>query len=155
MKRLALKCGLVVLLDDEDFEAVSRFGWHVSHNGYAIRRERLPDGRKRVIYMHCEIFGAAPEDIDHADGSKLNNCRANLRPASRTMNNANSKPRVGCSSPFKGVAWVKSCKRWWAYINRDGKRKPLGYFSDEIEAAKAYNTAAINLFGEFARLNPV
>jgi hypothetical protein len=71
------------------------------------------------------------------------------------MNNTNSTPRVGRSSPFKDVALVKSCKRWLAYINRYWKRKPIGYFPDEIEAAKDYNTAAINLSGEFSRLNHV
>ena len=155
MKSLTLKCGSVVTVDDADFDSVARFSWHLSYNGYAIRRERTPTG-KRVIYMHREIAGHEwPGDIDHADGNKLNNSRSNLRNASRTLNNANSKPRTGCSSQFKGVAWVRRYGKWWAYINHSGRRRHLGYFDDEIEAAKAYNAAAVELFGSFARPNNI
>lgn len=106
--------------------------------------------------MHSVIFGdVGALDIDHRDGNKLNNCRSNLRAADRTMNNANSRPRVGCSSQFKGVAWLKSIGKWWAYINKGGKRISLGYFLVEVEAARAYNAAASSLFGEFARQNVI
>lgn len=156
MKTLRLKSGAEVLVDDEDFDFVSQYSWHVSHNGYAIRRAVEPSGRKRVIYMHKELMTPSPgHEIDHADMNKLNNCRSNLREASRTLNNANHRPREGCSSKFKGVAWHKNYKRWWSYINKNGKRLSLGYFYDEVEAAKAYNAAAQLLFGEFARPNVI
>lgn len=154
MKQMKLSNGSIVLLDDGDFANISKRKWHVSHNGYAIRRIELPSGTKKLVYMHKEIFGDSGNfDIDHIDGNKLNNCRANLRLATRSFNNANSKPRVGCSSKYKGVAWVKNCRKWWAYINLHGKRTSLGYFNDETEAAMAYDAAAIDMFGEFARTN--
>lgn len=155
MKALILPCGQTALVDDEDFERVSTEKWHVNH-GYVVRRVRHSDGTKTALYMHREVMGEFEGfDIDHADGNKLNNTRANLRLATRTDNNANSKPRAGCSSVYKGVAWLKGCKRWMAYIRKSGKRTYLGYFTDEIEAAKAYNRAAIEMFGEFARPNHI
>ena len=85
--------------------------------------------------MHKVIFGDSGKfDVDHIDGNKLNNCQSNLRLATRSLNNANSKPRIGCSSKYKGVAWIKSYKKWWAYIGLNGKRTSLGYFDDEAAA---------------------
>jgi HNH endonuclease len=154
MTRLVIKSGQTIQFDELDRHLVEPYKWHVSHNGYAIRRVREESGRKRVVYMHKEIFHAEDGfDIDHASGDKLDNRRANLRSATRTLNNANSKPRANCSSQFKGVAWLKTYRRWWAYINKGGKRINLGYFTDEASAGRAYNTAAKQLFGEFARLN--
>lgn len=155
MKSHQLKCGAVVFVDDADYEAIAQFDWHLSDKGYVIRRVRTLGGPKKTIRMHCVIFGQTDLDVDHADGNKLNNCRSNLREATRTLNNANSKPRKGCSSQFKGVAWHCRYRKWWAYINCAGKRMCLGYHDDEIAAARAYNTAAPQIFGEFARLNPV
>lgn len=154
MKEITLKCGAVVFVDDGDHELVAAHNWHVSHNGYAVRRVRKPDGTKPIIYMHREIFGMTAGDIDHADGNRLNNTRSNLRDATRTQNNANSRMRGG-SSQFKGVCWHRQIRRWIAYISFGGKRKHIGTFRQERAAAEAYNEAAKKLFGEFARLNPV
>lgn len=156
MMKIELKNGKNIIVDASDYEEIAKHGWHISHNGYAIRRVEKKGEPKRVIYMHKQIFGEKGSfDIDHIDGNKLNNSKSNLRLATRSLNNANQKIRTGCSSVFKGVAWVKNYKRWWAYIGYQGKRTSLGYFTDEVEAAKAYNQAAIKMFGEFCRLNPV
>jgi hypothetical protein len=155
MKAIPLSAGRFAQVDDADFDRIAAHRWHVSHNGYAIRRERLPDGRKRVVFMHREIFGGHPDfDIDHADGDRLNNRRANLREATRTQNNANGGFRGG-SSAFKGVCWHRQIQRWVAYINVGGKRKHLGSFDHEQAAAEAYNAAATQFFGGFSRLNPI
>lgn len=154
MAEVLLQNGAVLLVDDDDLERIGP-KWHVSHNGYAIRRERLPEGRKRVLYMHREIMGSDDRDVDHVNGNRLDNRRCNLRFATRTENNANSKLRVGCTSVFKGVFHHKHCDRWWAYIGNKGKRLSLGYYKTEIDAARAYNAAALEVFGDFARLNPV
>jgi hypothetical protein len=150
--------GHIIHVDDVDYEMANSYDWHISHNGYAIRRVRYtPSGtRKKVVYLHKEIFGPVPcgFEIDHINGDKLDDRRSNLRKATRSQNNGNTKPRTGCSSRFKGVAWHNR-GYWWAYINKDGKRHNLGYYDDEVEAAKAYNNAALELFGPFARLNPV
>lgn len=59
------------------------------------------------------------------------------------------------TSIYKGVSWNKATSKWRAYIQKDGKLHHLGLFTDEIEAAKAYNKAATEMFGEFANLNKI
>ena len=65
----------------------------------------------------------------------------------------NAKSYKNSSSKFKGVSWHKRDQKWQAYITINKKRKYLGYFNNEKEAAKIYNAAAKELFGEFARIN--
>lgn len=104
--------------------------------------------------MHRMILDAKPGQlIDHKDGDGLNNTRANLRIATPSNNNQNSKPQKGGSSAYKGVSWFKRYKKWQVIITVNGRNKSLGYFIHEIEAAKAYDEAAIREFGEFARPN--
>ena len=83
-----------------------------------------------------------------------------VRTATVSQNGANSKKRVEfkgkkTSSTFKGVYWNKIKKKWYSYLSINGKKKHLGCFENEKDAAKSYNKAAIQYFGEFARLNKV
>jgi hypothetical protein len=106
--------------------------------------------------MH-RIIAAADDDtcIDHINGDGLDNRRANLRPATRAQNAANRRPRAGGSSRFKGVHWSKADNRWVARIHSGGRDITLGRFLGEYDAARAYNRAAVRVYGEFAYLNPV
>jgi hypothetical protein len=90
--------------------------------------------------------------VDHINGNKLDNRACNLRPCSNAENLRNSAPRRG-SSTFKGVCFHKQNKNWVASITLDGQTRHLGSFSSEIDAAKAYDAAATQLHGEYARLN--
>jgi len=94
-------------------------------------------------------------DVDHIDGDRLDNQKSNLRKATQSQNSMNQKNQSGRSSNFKGVCWHTRDHKHQAYIKINQKRKHIGYFDSEIEAAKAYNAAAIKYFGEFARLNDV
>lgn len=152
MKTIPLPGGRAAQVDDCDFDRISRHAWHVAHNGYAIRRVRREDGSKFMVFMHREVFGWVARDVDHRDGNKLNCTRDNLRAASRMQNCGNQRMRGGSSS-FKGVCWAKSLGKWVAYIRRNKRRQHLGVFTDERAAAAAYNAAALNHFGEFARIN--
>ncbi len=106
--------------------------------------------------MHRQIMNAPPGmDVDHQDHNTLNNQRANLRVCTRTQNNANSRKRNGCTSRFKGVYWYRERKRWLVQITTAGRTNTLGYFEDEVEAACAYNAAALEQFKEFALLNTI
>ena len=87
------------------------------------------------------------------DGDGLNNQKANLRICTRSQNKMNGKSYKNSSSKYKGIWWVKKNKKWRVRIRLNNKTIHLGYFKDETEAAKAYDSKAKELFGEFARLN--
>ena len=157
MKEIPLTQGKVALVDDGDFEWLSKFKWHALKRGnvfYAGRSSPRDNGKKRMIIMHREILGLKPGDpgVDHRDGNGLNNRRENLRRATKSQNAMNQQKTRG-TSRFKGVRWHKDCKKWTAEIKFDGKKKHLGLFNTEEEAAKAYNRKAEELFGEYANLN--
>ena len=91
--------------------------------------------------------------IDHIDGNKTNNSLDNLRLCSYSQNNRNSSKRENTSSIYKGVCWDKSLDKWKAQIQINGGQNHLGLFTNEKEAAQAYNEKAKELFKEFAKLN--
>jgi hypothetical protein len=112
------------------------------------------DGKEHTQKMHRLILGIADPklDVDHRDGDGLNNCRSNLRVATRQQNGSNQRKRAN-SNTYKGVCFDKSRNRWLAGIKVNYKRINLGRFESEIEAAQMYDVAAKELHGEFARLN--
>ena len=105
--------------------------------------------------MHREILGITDPkiNVDHLDGDGLNNQRSNLRVCTDSQNGANRGKQKNNKSGYKGVHWNKKTKKWAAQIQYHKKVLNLGYYSDIIEAAKAYDKKALELFGEFARLN--
>lgn len=157
MKTIPLTQGRVALVDDEDFEMLSHWKWYFS-GGYArsdngCRRSR-GRGRRHVGMHHLLMLAGPGEQIDHRNGNGLDNQRGNLRLCSPQQNQANARIRVDNTSGFKGVRWNRSRpSKWRAVIRRNGAPCHLGYFTDPIDAARAYDTAARELFGEFARVN--
>jgi len=104
--------------------------------------------------MHRFILNAPRHKlVDHIDGNGLNNRKANLRLCNHSQNAWNRRPNSGCHSKYKGVYWNKDKKKWHATISKSYKRIHLGYFDNEIEAARAYDKKAKEFFGEFAYLN--
>ena len=95
------------------------------------------------------------KDVDHINGDTLDNRLCNLRVCTRGQNNMNRVKKPNCSSIYKGVSWQKKIKRWVAKISINNKTVYIGTYTDEKEAARAYNKAAKKHFGEFARLNEV
>lgn len=155
-----IAAGRVALVDDQDYALVAGYRWSVKqerrlgyhHQGpYAQANVRLPDGRRTMIRMHNLIMNCA--GIDHVNGDGLDNQRANLRRANQSQNNANQRPQKARSSRYKGVCWDSSDRRWKAQIKVGGKRRHLGNFISEEDAAHAYDAAAREAFGSFARLN--
>lgn len=155
MKEIYLTQGKVALVDDEDFEYLNQWKWCAAKGGnafYAIRME--PGNPRTLILMHQQILDF-PEEVDHKDGDGLNNQRLNLRACTRSQNHMNRRPKPGCSSRFKGVSFNEKCRihPWRAMIMVNYKRTYIGFYTTEEEAALAYNQKALELFGEFARLN--
>jgi hypothetical protein len=147
--------GMVALVDPADAELVLRYTWraHHSHRTVYARRslQRRPDGRRPQQYMHTLITGWPL--VDHINGDGTDNRRSNLRKATVGQNNANVRKRIGTSSQYKGVRWRTDTRRWQARIRAARELRHLGFFSDEMDAAVAYDDAARIAFGEFARLN--
>lgn len=122
--------------------------WHVlkGANTWYAKRNRV-----KPYMLHGFLTGWIL--VDHINGNGLDNRRANLRLASHAQNHANSQKRKGKSSPYKGVSWSRSGAKWMATIRSAGKTTYLGVFTNPIEAAKAYDRAASEIYGEFARVN--
>jgi len=98
--------------------------------------------------------GEPKRHIDHENRNKLDNRKVNLRWATFTQNFANKEKTTG-KSHYKGVCWDERRQKWRATIKVHGEQIWLGYFLVEEDAAHAYNNAALEYFGEFARINPL
>lgn len=152
---IPLAGGHSALVDEEDYQRVIEAGpWHPRRRGrnvYAQRHVFLADGRRSTQQMHNFILGVV--GIDHRNGDGLDNRRSNLRPANQSQNTANTRRRSTNKSGFKGVSWKTGRGAWVAQIRRGDKSYHLGLFGNREEAARAYDAAAIELFGEYARIN--
>jgi hypothetical protein len=150
--------GRVVLVDDEDYDLVMQFRWFITererdgrfHGPYAHTRAWLGECY-RGLKMHILITGWPM--VDHKDHDGLNNQRANLRPATVTQNQQNTRSRLGSTSRFKGICWNRGRGKWLVQIGIDGRNRYLGQSHDEEDAARMYDRAAWAAFGEFAVLN--
>lgn len=160
MRTIQLTQGQVALVDDADYEWLSQWKWCVSvrRGGkfYAVRRlPNNPDGSKgKIEYMHRAVANCARElFVDHANTNTLDNRRHNLRACTASQNSCNRRVRAACG--YKGVSWHNLDMRWKASICVNGEIRSLGYYDSKIAAAISYNIAAVQLHGEFARLNDV
>ena len=159
MKKIELTKGKYALVDDEDFDFLNQWKWHWHDDrggGYAERACR-ESGKSKHIKMHRLLLkipsGFEP---DHIDGNGLNNQKLNLRIATASQNQINRGKQKNNTSGFKGVYLRRDRKkRWRAQIKFHRIIKHIGYFSSKEEAALAYNKAAVEYFGEFAKLNVI
>ena len=158
MIRIQLTEDVYTRIDDADQLLISGFPWRplfqADHtyvhawNGY------------QHVYMHRLIAGADDKrHVDHWDGDGLNNQRINLRVATRGQNQANRgrsravRTSSGIASQYKGVYWDSGRQRWSANVCYNKKTRSLGRHLTEEAAARAYDAAATEVWGRFARLN--
>ena len=150
MIEIPLTQGRVALVDDIDAAEVTAAGpWFASHdkrNWYARREVAGRSG-----WLHGFLTGWSP--VDHVNGNGLDNRRANLRQATNQQNSQNRGLSSINTSGYKGVGFDRRRRKWRAYIHVDGRQRHLGYFTTAPEAAAAYDIAAIEHFGDYARTN--
>lgn len=169
--QLPLSRGLAASICADDFERrlfcefADGFTWegricdrkwqsHVKlHTTYAV--VLLANGKsQRELRLHRAIICARAGDVvDHIDGNGLNCVRHNLRFVTPAQNSQNRMASRNTSSPFKGVTFHKQTRKWESHIRHEGHKRHLGLFADEADAARAYDAAALDLFGGYAALN--
>lgn len=170
---IQLTKGQNTLVDEQDWLELNRHSWNATWDpcGQRFYAQRTINGPwirgigrqvgNRTVRINREIKavsdGELPKHakVDHKNMDSLDNRRENLRVATQIENKRNGSLQRNSSSGFKGVHWHKRDKKWMASIRINRKLKHLGQFCSPEEAAKAYNVAAIDAFGEFARLNNV
>lgn len=158
MKTIPLTHGYEAQVDDEDYDRIAQFKWHVCLEG---RNHDIPYARRtvsgprhnEVVRMHREILGLDRGELaDHVNGNTLDNTRGNLRRATRAQNVHNRRSQSH-STRHKGIYRNRANDTWTARIRHCGWICALGTYDSETDAALAYDRAAEKLFGEFARLN--
>lgn len=144
--------GKFLIVDDESFWDAMSWQWRLSVHGYAVAHHWY-DKKDHRVAAHRLIMGCPKEmQVDHINGNRLDCRKSNLRICTNQQNQWNRRPEGG-SSKYKGVWLFKKVKKWTAKIYLNNKNVYIGIFKTEIEAAKAYDKKAKELFGEFARLN--
>lgn len=148
MKEIPLTKGKIAIVSDCDYERLMQHSWCMHPGGYAKARIN-----KKYVLMHRWIMGARDgQEIDHINGNRLDNRRENLRFCNSYQNHQNKHSR-NSTSGYKGVSWNKYHKKYRVRLSPKAGDVFLGYFTDPIEGAKAYDRAASEHYGEFADLN--
>lgn len=156
MPEIMISKGHVTIVDTEDYPLLSKYRWFALPRGrtyYAYGHVGRESGKVISAFVHRLILNAPVGiQVDHINGDGLDNRRANLRLCTIAGNQHNRHTAWGASK-YKGVTWHKQKGKWQAQIQSNYKNIFLGLFDDEVAAARAYDVAALNLFGEFARSN--
>jgi len=159
MKQIELTQGKVALVDDDDFEWINQWNWHIANHKrrglyYARRSGVSVNGERPVFLMHRQILNAPKGScVDHINHNGLDNRRENLRLCNNSQNHQNTLKSAKNTSGYKGVVRHSKVNKWVAQICVSRRRIYLGYYDNIIVAAKVYDSAAIKYFGEFACTN--
>lgn len=154
MRSISLTQNKVALVDDKDYEWLSKFSWRAVRTKNGFYAATTIDGRD--VKMHRLILDAPDgTEVDHVNNFTLDNSRKNLRECTHTENMQNQTPRRNTSSRYKGVYWNRNTSKYRVNIVVKGERKFLGSFDDEDKAGERYNQAAEVYFGQFAHLNNI
>lgn len=149
---LKLKHGKQVTVDD-DWVNPLPVQWYMTAKGY-VRASWVEDGKRHQTSLHRLVIGAKKgEIVDHINGDTTDNRRANLRIVTYSQSNMNKGPHKGKISKYRGVYRETLNGNWYARIDSRSLYKRLGTFKSEEEAARAYDKAAKEAYGEYARLN--
>ena len=158
MQEIELTQDKVALVDDEDYEMLMEHKWYAvcdirARTCYAATSTGVRPYRT-TLPMHRLIMEAPKgAQVDHINHDGLDNRRENLRLCTAQENSRNRTTIKGGRSRYKGVCWHN--QKWYARIMAGWGRVEIGHFDNEDDAARAYNDAAVEHFGEFALLNMI
>jgi hypothetical protein len=141
-----------VLIDDEDVDKIKNINWCICIKG-ELRKKVYVKKVRSNIYMHRFLMNEPNSIVDHINGNTLDNRKLNLRICTHAENMRNVSKKTKNTSGYKGVFWEKG--KWKVQLKYNYKSIHLGRFNNKIDAALAYNQAAIKYYGEFAQLNKV
>jgi hypothetical protein len=172
MKEIKLTQNQIALIDDEDYEKISKHKWYARYSNftksfYALRNGKISDGINncKSIMMAREIMNTLVDELcDHIDHNTLNNQKYNLRNCTKNGNMQNKKIKEGITSKFKGVSLRvgkyktidgtrKIFYRYRSQLHHNSIKIYLGEFKSEINAALRYDEEAFKLFKKFSLLN--
>lgn len=150
--------GLFAIVDAVDAPKVLEHGWSAfrpSPRGDRVLLYVKCTSNNKSVYLHRFILGVTDPKvkIDHENHNGLDCRQSNLRIVTHQQNTFNRRPNLNARSRYKGVWWHYAVDKWCAGITMNGKRKHLGVYDNEIDAAISYDVAAHELFGEHAYLN--
>lgn len=142
MKQIPLTKGKFAIVDDEHYDYLIQWRWHVSDSGYATRHTR--NQKRNIIRMH-RVINNTPDDLitDHINGDKLDNRKENLRTVNKSLNARNTGLRKGNKSGVKGCYWEERVKSWRLQIKVNLKSIHLGYFKNIEDARIAREQAEV------------
>jgi hypothetical protein len=155
---IPLSQGKFTIIDIEDVDKVKKYEWTFfksKHHkyGYVISKKKINNKKKWLLHRYILDIKNPKIYIDHKNGNSLDNRKGNMRLCTHQQNLCNGKKTLNKTSVYKGVCFKKNSKKWYAQITVNGKTKYLGYFYNQLEAAKIYDIKAIEYFGEFALTN--
>lgn len=157
MKELTTSNGIKFLVDDSDAELISGCTWgaYRRKDGKCyVQRYAWINGRQTTELLHRVLLNPGKGVmIDHVNHDTLDNRRSNLRICNNRQNQWNQKKHRDSKSKYRGICWHRDYEMWMARISGPNGRITIGFFEDEIEAARAYDSFATSLYGEFAHLN--
>ena len=151
MAIIKTKKGEEIIVDDSDYEWLSKFKWCIGDR-YAMRTS-YANGDKVTILMHREIMNTPKGyNTDHINGNKLDNRRCNLRICTHAENMKNRRTRLNVTTGVQGIHKREANKKkpFVACIQVNRRQIYLGYFATIKEAQQAYIAASIEHFGAFS-----
>ncbi len=138
------------VIDKEDYEKVKNYRWYCNSSGYAVTANSGHVMRLHSVILDCHLSKLSGYTIDHINRNRLDNRKCNLRICTHSENTQNQKRK---STLFKGIYFNKSNNKWRSLIRMNGITYRLGSYIDPVDAAIAYDIAALTLYGDTACIN--
>jgi len=142
-------------LVDKEYAYLDRYKWSLNGKGYVVANFKVDGGHKTKLLARIVTLAPSDKQVDHKNHDKLDNRTSNLRVCTAHQNGMNKSVATTSSTGYSGVTYVARDKKYQARIGWKMQRISLGAYSTALEAARAYNSKARELYGEFAHLNKV